>query len=172
MLIRQIAVLYVNNEIYYWRCLSCHLPLLRSTCLRCLHSRTRQMTHAALSRPTVKVHILVTFVVNKTLPTNLSLWKLRVVFILFDITHSLAHSQSLLYFCQLGFTLYAWVLVRLMSFKTAFEKIGKTKWTEHFETYWFTWIEVFYIIVYEPMYFFVWYMFVHLNYITFAICHL
>lgn len=168
MLIRQIAVLYVNTEIYYWRCLSCHLPLLRSTCLRCLHSRTRQMTHAALSRPTFKVHILVSSEQNSA-DKFISLETTRSI-------HSVRHNSfsclSHLYFCHLGFILYVWALVRLMLFKTAFEKIRKTEWREHFETCWFTWIEVLYIIVYEPMYFFVWYMLVHLNYITFAICHL
>lgn len=175
MLIRQIAVLYVKTEIYYWSCLSCHLPLLRSTCLRCLHSRTRQMTHAALSRPTVKVHILVTFVVSSEQNSADKFISLETTSSFHSVRHNSFSSlsvSSVFLLTRLHLALYVWVLVRLMLFKTAFEKIGKTKWTEHFETCWFTLIEVLYITVYEQMYFFVWYMFVHLNFITFAICHL
>lgn len=106
MLIRQIPVLYVNTEIYYWSCLSCHLPLLRSTCLRCLHSRTRQMTHAALSRPTVKVHILVTFVVSSEQNSADKFISLETTSSFHSFRHNSFSYLPHLYVCQLGFILY------------------------------------------------------------------
>lgn len=125
MLTRQIAVSYVTIEIYYWICLSCRLSLLRSTCLRCLHLRTRQMTHAALSRPTVKVHILVPFVVSSEQNSADKFISLETMSSFHSVRHNSFSYLLHLYVCQLGFTLDVWVLVKLMLFRTAFEKIGK-----------------------------------------------
>lgn len=124
VLIRQIAMFYVNTEIYCWSCLSCRLPMLRSTCLRCLHSRSRQMTHAALSRSTVKVHILVTFVVSSEQNWADKFISLETKSSYLSVRHNSFCYLPHLYVCKVDFTLCVRDLVWLMLFKTALENIG------------------------------------------------
>lgn len=139
---------YVNTGIYCWSCLSCRLPMLRSTCLRCLHSRSRQMTHAALSRSTVKVHILVTFVVSSEQNWADKFISLETKSSYLSVRHNSFCYLPHLYVCKVDFTLYVRDLVWLNVVQNFIRKYWNMKWTESFETV------VEYILVYESMYLF------------------
>lgn len=74
-----------------------------------------------LSRCIFSWHSL--WALNKTEPTNLSLWKLRVHSYL-SVRHNSFCYLPHLYVCKVDFTLYVRDLVWLMLFKTALENIG------------------------------------------------